>query len=421
MAGDIAVVVIGGGYAGVLAANRLTQRDDVAVTLVNPRPSFVERLRLHQLVAGSDDAIVDYGEVLAQRVKLLVDTATLIDPAQRRVVLASGGAVDYDYLIYAVGSESTHSGVPGANKFAHPLATLEEARRLSRVLAASPATARVTVVGGGPAGIETAAELAALQRPVTLVCGGVLGPYMHPKARRSLAKRLAKLGVAVIQGAGTKVTAVTRDTVHLASGRALPSEVTVWTAGFAVPDLAWRSGFCTDSLGRLLTDETLTSVDDMRVVAAGDCAAPSDLPLRMSAQAAQPLGSHAADTVLARVAGRRPAPIEIAVMSQCISLGRRSGVFQFASPKDVATRYYLGGRLVAMIKEASCKWVVRKLREEAHKPGSYTWPFKNKGRRKQVEAKRGVPVVMRRHPDNAGARAQPHLEPNVGRPQSRRA
>lgn len=54
--GRTEVVVIGGGYAGVLAANRLTGRDDVAVTLVNPRPTFVERLRLHQLVAGSDDA-----------------------------------------------------------------------------------------------------------------------------------------------------------------------------------------------------------------------------------------------------------------------------------------------------------------------------------------------------------------------------
>jgi NADH dehydrogenase FAD-containing subunit len=53
------VVVIGGGYAGVLAANRLTQRDGVTVTLINPRPSFVERLGLHQLVGGSHEAVVD--------------------------------------------------------------------------------------------------------------------------------------------------------------------------------------------------------------------------------------------------------------------------------------------------------------------------------------------------------------------------
>ena len=45
--------------AGVMAANRLTQRDDVTVTLINPRTSFVERLRLHQLVGGSHEAVVD--------------------------------------------------------------------------------------------------------------------------------------------------------------------------------------------------------------------------------------------------------------------------------------------------------------------------------------------------------------------------
>src|SRR5262245_28939868 len=60
------VVVIGGGYAGVQAANRLMQRDDVTVTLINPRPTFVERIRLHQLVGGSYDAVVDYREVLAE-------------------------------------------------------------------------------------------------------------------------------------------------------------------------------------------------------------------------------------------------------------------------------------------------------------------------------------------------------------------
>ena len=51
--------------------------------------------------------------------------------------------------------------------------------------------------------------------------------------------------------------------------------MTIWTAGFGVPGLAAASGLRTDALGRLLTDETLTSVDDPRIVAAGDCAAPS--------------------------------------------------------------------------------------------------------------------------------------------------
>ena len=76
-----------------------------------------------------------------------------------------------------MGSASDGSHVPGAAEFAYPIATLEAAERLRSVVDAAPATAAVTVVGAGPQGIETAAELAELGRTVTLVCGGVLGPY----------------------------------------------------------------------------------------------------------------------------------------------------------------------------------------------------------------------------------------------------
>lgn len=232
------VVVIGGGYAGVMAANRLTQRGDVTVTLINPRPVFVHRVRLHQLVGGTDSAVVDYQEVLAEGVRLVVDSVTRIDAAGRGVELASGGALGYDYLVYAVGSGSADPRVPGAAEFAYPIAALEEMQRLLPVLDAAPASAAVTVVGAVPTGIETAAELAEQGRGVSLVCGGVLGPYLHRRGRRSVAGRLATLGVTVVEGPDALVTAVTRDAVRLADGRELQSAVTVWTAGFGVSDLA---------------------------------------------------------------------------------------------------------------------------------------------------------------------------------------
>jgi NADH dehydrogenase FAD-containing subunit len=381
MAENTEVVVIGGGYAGVMAANRLTQRDDVTVTLINARPDFVERIRLHQLAGGTHKAVQDYRKVLGERVRLVVDTVTRIDATRRRVELASGDTAGYDYLIYAVGSGSADPGVPGAAEFAHPIATFEEARRLRSVLDAAPATAPVTVVGAGPTGIETAAELAEAGRTVTLVCGGLLGPYLHPNGRRSLAKRLAGLGVTVSQGPGTKVTEVTGDSVRLGDGRELSSEVTIWTAGFGVPDLAARSGLSTDTLGRLLTDETLTSIDDERIVAAGDSAAPSDMPFRMSCQAAGPLGAHAADTVLSRITSKRPAPIDLGFAGQCISLGRRAGMFQFAHKDDTAKRLHLGGRTGAKVKELVCQLTVKQLVNEARKPGSHTWAKGEQGRR----------------------------------------
>jgi len=120
------------------------------------------------------------------------------------------------------------------------------------------------------------------------------------------------------------------DAVVLADGALLPSAVTVWTAGFGVPELAARSGLRTDELGRLLTDETLTSVDDPRIVAAGDAAAPSGQPLRMSCQAAIPLGAQAANTVLSRIAGTPPAVINQAFTGQCVSIGRSYATVQLA-------------------------------------------------------------------------------------------
>ena len=392
MAESTDVVVVGGGYAGVMAANRLTQRDDVTVTLINPRPAFVDRIRLHQLVGGSDDAVVDYRKILADGVRLVVDTVTRIDAAGRSVTLAGGGTVDYDYLIYAVGSGSAGPGVPGAAEFAYPIATLEEAQRLRPVLDAAPATAAVTVVGAGPTGIETAAELAESGRSVTLMCGGVLGPYLHPRGRRSVARRLTTLGVTVLDGPDATVTAVTRDSVRLRDGRELPSTVTVWTAGFGVPDLAARSGLSTDALGRLLTDETLTSVDDLRVVAAGDSAAPSDLPFRMSCQAAVQLGPQAAETVLSRIGGGQPAPVSVGFAGQCISLGRRAGIFQFANPNDTAKRYHLGGRAGATVKEFICRGIVWQLRYEARRPGSHHWWGKDDKRQQLLRTRRGEVV-----------------------------
>ncbi|GAB2979719.1 NAD(P)/FAD-dependent oxidoreductase [Saccharothrix stipae] len=316
MATSTDVVVIGGGYAGVMAANRLTRGDGVTVTLINPRPAFVERIRLHQLVGGSDDAVVDYREV------------------------------------------------PGAAEFAHPIATLEDARRLRPALDAVPATAAVTVVGAGPTGIETAAELG---------------------------------GVTVLDGAGTTVTAVTRAAVRLDGGGELPSEVTVWTAGFGVPDLAARSGLSTDALGRLRTDETLTSVDGPHIVAAGDSAAPSDLPLRMSCQAAMPLGARAADTVLSRIAGERPETLNQVFAGQCLGLGRRGDLFQFAHRHDVALWLHVDGRLGARIKEFVRRGIVEHLADEAHRPGSYRL-HRVPGNSKRGELLRGVSTRRTRCP-----------------------
>jgi NADH dehydrogenase len=367
------VVVVGGGYAGTLAANRLRKRDDVDVTLLNPRPEFVDRIRLHQFVAGSGEATADYGSLLAEGIRLVVDGATRIDTAARTVRLASGRDLDYDYLIYAVGSTAAiPASVPGAAENAVSMVEWESAQRLRATLVALPSEAPITVVGGGLTGIETAAELAEQGRRITLVCGGMLAPSLSISTRRSVSRWLSRHGVTVVEAAS--VTEVRPDAVVLSDGDVRRSALTIWAAGFGVPELAVASGLRTDEIGRLLTDETLTSVDDDRIVATGDAAAPSGQPLRMSCQAAGPLGAQAADTVLSRIAGTEPAVIDFAFTGACVSLGRRSAVRQFARKDDTAVNVYVSGRIAAAYKVLTCTLGLFKIRRESHKPGSVPWP-----------------------------------------------
>src|SRR5262249_19712434 len=150
------------------------------------------------------------------------------------------------------------------------IAELEYAQRLRAKLDDLPPNAEITVVGAGLTGTETAAELAERGYAVTLACGGTLLPSLSEPGRRSAAKWLKRHGVTVLDGPGSTVVEVTSGSVLLSSGRRVMSLATVWTAGFGVPGLAGASGLRTDALGRLLTDETLTSVDDARIVAAGD-------------------------------------------------------------------------------------------------------------------------------------------------------
>lgn len=366
------VVVVGGGYAGTLAANHLRMRAGVGITLVNPRPDFVERVRLHQFVAGTADATVGYGRLLGDGIQLVVDSATRIDTAARAVLLASDRTLEYDYVLYAVGSiAAIPSSVRGAAEFAYSIADFESARRLRARLEELPVGAPVTVVGGGLTGVETAAELAEQGRTVTLVCGGVLVSSWSASGRRYAAKWLSRHGVTVLEA--DVVTEVRPDAIVLADGTARSSALTVWATGFGVPDLAAASGLRTDTLGRLLTDETLTSIDDDRVVAAGDAAAPSGQPLRMSCQAAGPLGVQAANTVLSRIAGTEPAVINQALTGSCVSLGRHTAMRQLAGKDDTAVNIYIGGRLGAAIKEMTCKVAVSRIRREARKPGSTGW------------------------------------------------
>ncbi|MFF5156254.1 NAD(P)/FAD-dependent oxidoreductase [Streptomyces sp. NPDC000348] len=360
------IIVLGAGYAGAVAAGRLARRlrrEDVAITLVNAEPDFVERVRMHQLAVGQHLRPRPFREMFAGTgVETVRATVTGVDADRRKVTVtdAAGGTgqLTYDTLVYALGSGWDPQGVPGAAEHAHEIASRPGALRLRERLAGLDAGRSVVVVGGGLTGLEAAAEIAE-SRPdldVSLAARGALGDRLSPRGRRHLRKVLDGLGVTVHER--TSVTAVGADRVTTADGRCLPAAVTLWTTGFAVHPIAGATTLKTDGTGRIVVDGTMRSLSHPDVYAIGDAAlvqGPGDKPLRMSCASGVPTAWQAADAIAARLTGGKLPGVTPRYFNQCISLGRKEGLIQYVTADDRAVDVALTGRLAALYKELVCK------------------------------------------------------------------
>lgn len=365
------IVVLGAGYAGALAAGRLAGRlhhEDVAITLVNTEPDFVERVRMHQLAVGQDLKPRPLGEMFAGTgVELKFAKVTGVDVGRRTVTVVDANGteeLEYDTLVYALGSGWNSQGVPGTAEHAHEIAGRPGALRLRERLARLDAGQPVVVVGGGLTGLEAAAEIAEA-RPdldVALAARGGLGDWLSPKGRRYLRKVFDKRGITVHEYAA--VTGVEADRVTIGDGKDVPAAVTVWTTGFAVHSLVKATALEGTDSGRIVVDRTMRSVSHPDVYAIGDAAmvmGPGDKPLRMSCASGIPTAWQAADSIVARLAGGKHPKVPLRYFNQCVSLGRKGGLIQYVTADDRAVRAALTGRLAAVYKELVCKgaaWVV---------------------------------------------------------------
>ncbi|WP_405880835.1 FAD-dependent oxidoreductase [Streptomyces sp. NBC_01136] len=359
------IIVLGAGYTGAIAAGRLAKRlrrEDVAITLVNAEPDFVERVRLHQLAVGQCLKPRPFSEMFAGTgVELKLAKVTGVDVDRRTVaVIDANGAeeLEYDTLVYALGSGWNNQGVPGTAEHAHEIASRPGALRLRERLARLDAGQPVVVVGGGLTGLEAATEIAEA-RPdldVALAARGGLGDWLSPKGRRHLRKVFDHLGITVHEHAA--VTGVEADRVAAADGTSIPAAVTVWTTGFAVHPIAKATTLEVTDTGQIVADGTMRSVSHPDVYAIGDAAmvtGPGDKPLRMSCASGVPSAWQAADAIAARLTGGKRPNVALRYFNQCISLGRKEGLIQYVTADDRAVRAALTGRLAAVYKELVCK------------------------------------------------------------------
>ncbi len=375
------ILILGAGYTGMGAAmglaGRLTGRDDVRITLVNPQTRFTERLRLHQTASGEELADLQIPDRLAGTdVHFIQGWVTSIDADAQTVRVDDDYELRYDALVYALGSVADTESVPGVDEFAYTLNSAQDAETFAEQLDRL-GNATVVVAGGGLTGIESAAEIAE-QHPdadVVLLSRDEPGSMMGAKARGRLHAGLTRLGVQF--RAGADIVKVMADGVALADGEVVAAQAVLWTAGVRVSPLAATAGLQVDDRGRIITDESLRSVSHPNVYAVGDAAAirQSYGVMHGTCQSGIPTSLHAAASIARELNGKQPRPFRFGYVHQPVSLGRHDAVIQFTHADDTPGRFYLAGRLAVAYKEtvSSSPWSTYRLIRAIPSIGSMTW------------------------------------------------
>lgn len=321
-------LILGGGYAGSLAAVRLAKRG-VPVTLVDAGDGLVDRIRLHQMAAGDDIRVTPYKRLFrGLAIEVVRARVTRID-RQRRFVETSDGQLRYDKLLYALGSASGSLAGSGAARSIH--VRLKTAKT-------------VAVIGAGLTGIETAAEIA--ERfpgvSVTLFDAGKIGRDLSDGAARHLRDWMTARNVTL------------RDDERVIAADA---DVVLRCDSFTVSPIARDAGLEVNERGQIVVDDNLRS-SDPAIFAVGDAAFFRDI--RMGCVSAMPMAAYAADFI----AGATTEPFRFAFGLRCISLGRRDGIIQFVHADDSPRDSFLSGRPAAWVKELICRYVMMSIRME---------------------------------------------------------
>ncbi|RMI35605.1 NAD(P)/FAD-dependent oxidoreductase [Nocardia stercoris] len=356
------IVVLGAGYAGTFSAGYLARQlhaDDFEITVVNAEPDFVERLRLHQLAAGQDLRHRPLPEVFAGTgIRLRVARVTGVDTAHRAVTVTDGDGIDrleYDTLLYTLGSTVADHGVPGVGAHAFHVAARPAALRLRAGLDELGTDGEVLVVGGNLTAIEAATEIAE-SRPglrVSLVTRSELGGWLSTKGRRHLLRAFDRFGIAVHEH--TTIQRVEQAAAFTADGTRFASDATVWAAGFAVHPIVAASGLAVETDGRITVDRQMRSVSHPNVYVAGDSAfviAESGLPLPMSCASTAPTAKQATAAIIGDLTGRKIPAITMSYTGNHISLGRKDAIYQFVDRAGQTKPRPLRGRTAARVKSS---------------------------------------------------------------------
>jgi NADH:ubiquinone reductase (H+-translocating) len=348
------VVICGAGFGGLSAVGRLT-RAGMRVTLVDGHLYSTFQPLLYQVATGGlnpgDVAYAAGGFVRRYGAIYRHGELAAIDSASRRIKLANGLELGYDYLIIATGVTAAFYGIKGAAEHTYGLYTRSDAIVLRDHLMAGferlsvdSGDLTVTVVGGGATGVELAGTLAELRAIVLRatfpdvdpdrvhvrlveMAPSLLGPF-DEKLREYAREQLVKRGVDI--RLNTRIAEVTANQVLLADGENLPSDITVWAAGVAASEAVTAWGLPQGKGGRIVIGPDLRVQGQDRIFAVGDIAVNPGDPAPQLAQPALQMGRHAGAQIV-RLQRQLPTePFAYHDKGMMATIGRRSAVVQLA-------------------------------------------------------------------------------------------
>lgn len=276
------LLIIGGGHASLpllSAARRLAEETGATLTLVSDRPRLWYSGMTPEWLGGvytEADVTVPLGPICEREgVRFVHARAVALDRAAREVVLADGQREPYDIVAFDIGGVNPGRADAGGAVRTKPLWRVAELGRFLDETAASGATRRLVIVGGGAAGVEVALNVTA--RPglaslsVTIVePGDRLCPELPARVGDWAGRALGARGTTL--RLGDRAQGADETGVQLES-ETLPADAVLWATGSVGPPLFRAAGLSVTDRGFVRVDEGLRSVDDGRVLVAGDSAA----------------------------------------------------------------------------------------------------------------------------------------------------
>ncbi len=300
------IVILGAGFGGIGAVKKLRDAN-VRITIVDKRDYHTFQPLLYQVATdelGPTEVGFPVRELLHGRQNITFHQATVrsIDLEHKQVIADSVNPIQYDYLVLALGGMVNFFGTPGADQYALPLYTMDDAIRLKEhilktveAVDKNPAlmddgALNFCVVGGGPTGVELAGALVELlhadlkadypnlpmddaqvllyEHSPNLL--GTFAPKLESYARKALEERGVKVHT------GTGVRKIGPASIDLSTGTTVKTHTTVWAAGLQANPVVKSLGVELAHGGRIPVGPDLQVKGHPGVFAIGDIAAMTD-------------------------------------------------------------------------------------------------------------------------------------------------